>query len=316
MSGSDVLTAPTKGGEGEEEHEYLKGVTEQDESGKEEYVKTNVETGLFYAYARRSDHTAFSRYILTFASAAVCNQWFELLSGEVDFKSIEPVRESAQLFSFKGDDVPGHVWRHKAFDGIKTKWFYTQIGDATGTTGRAQSILPIMAADGALVSGVPPREETAVATTAAENRISETPNKILRFEDDLAGSKSKFDFDRLEANLTRITQLLESTATKNAELEQRSATQAQTIDKLTSALRQSAEQIQMQSESQRRLIEVCEELQKAAKDREEQWERMSTLGSTASVMSVCGHDVRRPPRKVGRKIIGYVYGDKEIGPVE
>jgi type VII secretion effector (TIGR04197 family) len=138
--------------------------------------------------------------------------------------------------------------------------------------------------------------------------------KNVRFASE-GETKSKFDFERLESSLGKITQLLETTATKNAELEATTHYQADTIEKLTSALQQSAEQIKSLGEGQQQLVDACEELRKMAKEREERWEKMSIVGSTTSTGS-CGHDVRRPPRKVGRKVIGYVYGEKENGIAE
>ena len=62
-------------------------------------------------------------------------------------------RPGPQLFSFKGDNFPSKPSTSKKFEHLKTKWFYSQFGDATGTGGRQQDIIPLQAQNGQFLAG-------------------------------------------------------------------------------------------------------------------------------------------------------------------
>ncbi|KAF2766862.1 hypothetical protein EJ03DRAFT_167640 [Teratosphaeria nubilosa] len=105
---------------------------------------------LFYAYGRQSDDVD-SRYLLTFASAAIANQWWRLL--QVHFP--ECTRPGAQLFSFKNADLLSKVWKHPSFAHLKSKWMYMAFGDTKehGLGGAAQGIIPVQDAQGNMLGG-------------------------------------------------------------------------------------------------------------------------------------------------------------------
>jgi hypothetical protein len=110
--------------------------------------------------------------------------------------------------------------------------------------------------------------------------------------------------------------MLETSASQIKALE---SAQETTYDTLASALETSIDQIQQLTLGQQKLVEACEELRKLVREKVEMW-RGGVVGglgwgSNASTAS-CGHEVHKPPRKVGRKVVGYVYEDMEGNGVE
>ncbi|KAL2043074.1 hypothetical protein N7G274_004134 [Stereocaulon virgatum] len=105
---------------------------------------------LFYAYARRTDSHWASRYLLTFASAAIANEWWSLVEQEYPNTG---VRTHPQLFSFQGDALPRKTANNKKFEHLTTKWFYCQIGDSDRTDGRMQDIIPAQDGEGNILVG-------------------------------------------------------------------------------------------------------------------------------------------------------------------
>ncbi len=110
--------------------------------------------------------------------------------------------------------------------------------------------------------------------------------------------------------------MLETSASQIKSLE---SAQETTYATLASTLETSIHQIQQLTLGQQKLVESCEELRKVVREKEEMWqgEGVGGLGwpSSASTVS-CGHEVHKPPRKVGRKVVGYVYEEMERNGVE
>ncbi|KAF2649256.1 hypothetical protein K491DRAFT_669299 [Lophiostoma macrostomum CBS 122681] len=84
--------------------------------------------GLFYAYAQKvyppvplPDYSNAPPYILTFASAAVANQWWNLVKTEYP----ESTRPGPQLFILKGDDMQEQIQDNPRFYDLRNRWFYT-----------------------------------------------------------------------------------------------------------------------------------------------------------------------------------------------
>lgn len=111
---------------------------------------TGASNSLFYAYARRTDHDKFSRYILIFENADVANEWWSLVEQEYPDAA---ARNGPQLFTFSGDDFPGKPAASKHFAHLKTRWLYGQVGDATGTSGKPLDPIPLQDAKGFPLGG-------------------------------------------------------------------------------------------------------------------------------------------------------------------
>jgi hypothetical protein len=102
-----------------------------------------------------------SRYLLTFASASITNEWWLLL--QTNFPDTS--RPGPQLFNFKTDDLLSKVWRHPAFAHLKSKWMYISFSDASneGIGGAAQGIIPVQDEYGNMLGGTAPASPTRLA---------------------------------------------------------------------------------------------------------------------------------------------------------
>jgi hypothetical protein len=146
-------------------------------------------------------------------------------------------------------------------------------------------------------------------------------------------SEKAFDFERMEQNLARIEKMMDSNASQLRSLEH---VQAANLERLTAALLSNAEMIKELGNGQERLGSACKELRKAVRDihKEDRSERASlrSVGSMASVSSSAplppstplrnstsirdaspGERVKRGPRKLGQKVVGYVYAEAANG---
>ncbi|KAK6438070.1 hypothetical protein LTR95_005732 [Oleoguttula sp. CCFEE 5521] len=120
---------------------------------------------LFYAYAQKADDQR-SRFLLTFASASVANEWWLLVQAHFS----ECTRPGPQLFSFKTDDLLGKAWKHADFAHLKSKWMYIQFNDAGNVGGAPQGIIPVQDAKGHLLGGAAGSPEAQLGQVRKETR--------------------------------------------------------------------------------------------------------------------------------------------------
>ncbi|KAM0720057.1 hypothetical protein Q7P37_004193 [Cladosporium fusiforme] len=200
---------------------------------------------LFYAYARQADDL-HSRYLLTFASASVANEWWSLIQTHFP----DTTRPGPQLFSFQVDDFLGKAWKHAAFAQLKPKWMYIQFEGSTG--GAAQGIIPVQDARGNMLGGASSNleqqyrrearkearnevnileerfekmteaverntEQISALTTAKTNEANAVENK----KDKVNGETNQHGTPGLSAHLDRISQLLEQNSAHVAKLTER-----------------------------------------------------------------------------------------------
>ncbi|KAF2431739.1 hypothetical protein EJ08DRAFT_696219 [Tothia fuscella] len=340
---------------------------------------------LFYAYARRTDDSQSSkttRYILTFSTAHTCSQWWTQVQSEYG-GSPTNTRESAQLFSFHGEDLPGKMTRNKTFEHLKSKWFYSQLGGAHATGVRGQEIIPIQDERGWVVGSAPPSSLKGVVSPAPvaarttspetntnapitnnedrwkERRRSKRDSGIMLLSPHLStfnpssaahdrrdsthsleqlqalppletNSKPNFNFERMERSLEKVEKLMEQNAQQMRALEH---VQAANLERLTSALVQNVEMVRVLTEGQAKLGDMVEELIRCGSEKEEREReresvrieesereresvRIEEVKRTKKVAFAslgleagCSHVVRRPPKKIGKTIVGYVYAD-------
>lgn len=276
-------------------------------------------TNLFYAYARRtdSDRPSNSVYILTFTSASTVPTLVSAIKSA--FPDANFSRDAPQLFTFKGSDLPEKAWsasKKPKLQELKSKWFFSPASTA--------QVLPLQDEKGWLISPPSPPSATAPSTSSSPPptrpaTASRTPSikgkekKTVGFADQLPSLNTPLDIAKLERNLDRVTKLMETNASQISSL---SSYQETTYDTLASALSSSLEQIKALTQSQQRLVagqqrllDACDELRKAMRDREVWAGGSVAFSSNASNVS-CGHEVHKPPRKVGRRVVGYVYGEE------
>lgn len=188
-----------------------------------------------------------SRYLLTFASASVANEWWSLIQTHFP----ETTRPGPQLFSFQADDLLGKAWKHAAFAQLKPKWMYIQFDGSTG--GAAQGIIPVQDSKGNLLGGASGSSEQQYRREARKEAKSEVGMLEERFEKMMeavernteqisaltaaksSGSSAVVDTGReslngdanqpeapgLSTHLDRISQLLEQNSAHVAQLTQR-----------------------------------------------------------------------------------------------
>lgn len=256
-------------------------------------------------------------YLLTFTSASALPLFLSAVRSE--FPDSQISRDAPQLLTFKGCGILEKAWKadkQNDLKDLKRKWFYHPLADHAT---KPQPILPFQDEKGWLVGpqiaaggGVdepttfPPWPSFFPQIPSAKGK----EKKIVDFADQLAPSSSAA-LPKLTNHLESIGAMLETSASQIRALE---SAQETTHDTLTSALESCVRQIQQLTQGQQKLVEACEELRKVMKEREELWQEAGAGGlgwrSNASPVS-CGHEVHKPPRKVGRKVVGYVYGEME-----
>jgi hypothetical protein len=182
---------------------------------------------------------------------------------------------------------------------LKSKWFYSRLGDAEDTGGSCQGIIPLQDEKGWVVG--PAKRETSPAvrpetspspTTENEIRLQRRRSKrdsgIMIMSPHLSTfngherrdsasnidassqyfepyQKPKFDFERMERNLDKVEKLMEQNAQQMRSLEH---VQAANMERLTSALVQNAEMIRELAKGQGKLGDVVEELRGVFKEKE------------------------------------------------
>ncbi|KAF1941088.1 hypothetical protein EJ02DRAFT_348638 [Clathrospora elynae] len=129
-------------------------VTEQGIAGQEEGGN------LFYAYALRSDYASSPPYILTFASAAVCSQWWDLVQHEYKMSS----RPSLQFFVVRSEDME-LIQDDPAFFHLRNKWFYTSQDSPMSPP----IVIPLQSANGVPAVPAPPLAEKKASTSAIDS---------------------------------------------------------------------------------------------------------------------------------------------------
>ncbi|KAF2719532.1 hypothetical protein K431DRAFT_305129 [Polychaeton citri CBS 116435] len=337
---------------------------------------SHIEKSLFFAYARRTDHNTFSRYMLTFADRDTAEDWWKLVQTEYP----DSVRSNPQLFSFTGDGRPSQIWENKKFDHLKTKWLYTQFGDAKDTRGSAQATIPVQAgsytgtggssaaAGGSLdlseLSAVLQKsnQDNSDKVQAAFKRIPEQIQELIAAQSSSAGN-----LDRLQKIVEQqIAQLAEAPKDQsgqktsssedtqqlhtiiqeqNKQMEEARKSSSAETDRLQKIIEQQSKQnealtskmgdvatllqksSQPQPGTQSSASPDLERLSKIVGQQNKQIDALtSKLADVANILEKSGHacrcsdsvsapaqsqsaehDVKPPPRKLNRKVLGYTY---------
>ncbi|KAK3064380.1 hypothetical protein LTS18_007688 [Coniosporium uncinatum] len=257
---------------------------------------TETAKPLFYAYSRRSDHENFSRYILVFKDANVCNRWWELVQAQFPEDAVRP---APQLFSFKGDDFPGKAAKNKAFEELKNKWFYTQLGDSTGTGGRSLSLLPAQGYDGTIIarSSGPPDSAAAEGESAGAGGFQEA-GEMLKALQSLQGTVEEMAKDvhkvteaqgKGQEQVGGIVQLLDLQATNQERMRQSLDNQAETQERIRELWDKQAETQERIGQSSDRQTETQERIRESLDRQAETQEKiLKTLEKNNSDVRILG----------------------------
>ncbi|CAN9274113.1 unnamed protein product [Alternaria alternata] len=264
--------------------------------------KVEMEEGgnLFYAYALRSDYPASPPYILTFASAAVCSQWWNLVQQEYTSSS----RPSPQYFVVRSEDME-LIMEDPKFSDIHNKWFYTCQDSPTCPP----IVLPLQHANGVPAVAPPQSAEEKMSTPA---------------------------LDSLAESLTRLAHVVESNAEQVHALSVAQSTGLQAMQEINES---NSIQIKAISESQIKLTSAISQLQTLSKNQVElsqtcqgMMRSIETLGDsvtqfTSNVISDTASNqslsttsfnalatrISPPPRKLNRRVKGVWYEYDNVG---
>ncbi|KAF2707844.1 hypothetical protein K504DRAFT_446940 [Pleomassaria siparia CBS 279.74] len=165
---------------------------------------------LFYAYAQKSGVTPSPPYILTFCSALVCAQWWELVRAEYP----ESTRAGPQLFILKGDDMQDQIQDNPRFYHLRDKWFYTASDGASGT-----AVLPLQDYFGNPVTGASTNSKNNNSNNNNNNDNNSNGSNLSRYssmilEEAENSRPAPFDLSTLTTTLTKMSEMISSNSSQ------------------------------------------------------------------------------------------------------
>ncbi|KAF1951552.1 hypothetical protein CC80DRAFT_495954 [Byssothecium circinans] len=281
---------------------------------------------LFYAYAQKSDYAQSPPYILTFANASVCDQWWRLVQREYPDSS----RIGPQLFVLKGDDLQEQIQDNPKFYDLRNKWFYTP----------GNGVIPLQDYKGHPVTTTPTQRPAveekkpeafdmkalSTALDKMNDMISENSAQIRALS--VAQSEGLQRMQEInESNTLQIKALAESQA-KLQNMVNENASQYIALsnssfannEQIKSVLQSTATQTKALADGQVQLSKTCEGMMRTIDNLGQTVgrvsENMSMIGSAASdagssttngSIGALANRISPPPRKLNRKIKGVWY---------
>ncbi|CAI6342484.1 unnamed protein product [Periconia digitata] len=305
---------------------YAPGVPTRKDSNSNE--PQDWSDNLFYAYAQKvygpSDYAQSPPYILTFANASVCDQWWSLVQTEYP----ESTRMGPQLFVLKGDDMQEQIQDNPRFYDLRNKWFYTP---ADGTAG----VIPLQDYKGNPVTAPAsaPKEEEKKADgldmaslraslDQMSSMISENGAQIRALS--VAQSEGLQHMQEInESNMTQIKALAEGQAKLQTVVSENAShyialsnSSFTNQEQVKSVLQASTSQIKALGDGQMKLAKTCEGMMRTIENLGHTVGRVSDnvgamnggMSDTASTSSYGSMARISPgPRKLNRRIKGIWY---------
>ncbi|KAE8838388.1 hypothetical protein PTNB73_03596 [Pyrenophora teres f. teres] len=292
---------------------------------------------LFYAYALRSDDPSSPPYILTFASAAVCSQWWTLLQTEYPSSS----RPSPQFFVVKTEDME-LIQDDAKFFHLRDKWFYTSQVSPTCPF----IVLPLQHSTG-IPAIAPPQPAEEKANSSALDSLAESLARLAKIVESNAehvralsvaqstglqamqeiNESNSIQIKAISESQTKLQALVDQNASHYIALsnksfqsqeksrqaqEQTCKSQQQTQD----ILQTTVAQLQTLSRNQAELSQTCEGLLHSIENISSCVSQFTSnaISDTASSNSLCttsfgpvGSPIRPGPRKLNRRVKGVWY---------
>ncbi|KAF2133893.1 hypothetical protein P153DRAFT_362933 [Dothidotthia symphoricarpi CBS 119687] len=204
-----------------------KKTTENGSPKMERSVKEEETEGggtLFYAYALKSDYANSPPSILTFASAAICTKWWNLVQREYSSAS----RPSPQLFVLKSEDL-SNIDDDSKFANLRNLWFCTAQDNTDGPT----SIIPLQSIDGTPVGSAFASQVSAEKSAASNDAIDALTAKLDKLATIVVDNAEHINALSVaqSAGLQRMQQFNESTSTQIKSLADTQAKLQQLVDK-------------------------------------------------------------------------------------
>ncbi|KAF2186367.1 hypothetical protein K469DRAFT_631222, partial [Zopfia rhizophila CBS 207.26] len=272
--------------------------------------KGGYSDNLFYAYAQKSDYAQSPPYILTFSSASVADQWWDLVKQEYP----ESTREGPQLFILKGDDMQEQIQDNPKFYDLRNKWFYTPPEGSSG-------VIPLQD-----YKGNPEKQEPAFNLSSLTGTlekmnimISENTTQIKALSVAQSGGLQRMQ-EINESNSTQIKALADSQEKLQSLMDQNAShyialsnSAFSNQEQVKGVLETNAGQIKALADGQSKLASTCAEMMKSIS---KVGEGLSQLGSSlssgsdaggSSAFSSIGNRISPPPRKLNKRIKGVWY---------
>lgn len=276
--------------------------------------------------ATQSDYSNSPPYILTFASATICAQWWALVQREYP----DATRPSPQLFVMKGADLE-HIGDNLRFYSLRHKWFCTGQDNLSNTS----PVIPLQSADGhALAPAQGAQTERPTSSSSGSSALDSLAEKLDR----LAGVVEK-NVEQIhalsvaqsaglqhmqeinEANTAQIMGLAESQAKLQALIDQNAShyialsnASFESQEHIKSVMKTTANQIQSLSKNQAQLANTCDGMMRGIDNLASTISQMnisSAMSDTSSTISspapFMGNRITPPPRKLNRRIKGVWY---------
>lgn len=292
------------------------------EEGQEE---PDEDETLFYAYALKSNYSNSPPYILTFASAAICSQWWAIVRTEYP----DSARPSPQLFVLKSEDME-HIQDEPKLLNLRHKWFCTSQDSPTSVS----AIIPLQTTNG-LPIAAPHHPVVEKPATSAIDRLTETLERLASVVEtnadqihalsvaQSAGLQAMQEIN--ESNSTQIKAIADSQIKLQGLVDQNAShyialsnTSFQTQEKIKEIMKSTATQVQSLSKNQAKLANTCDAMMRGIDDLSTSVSQMnvnSAMSDTASTQSIqsaasfsaIANRISPPPRKLNRRVKGVWY---------
>ena len=222
------------------------------------------------------------------------------------------MRSSPQLFSFEGDKFPQKTANDKKFEHLTTKWFYSQIGDSDGTGGRLQDIIPLQALDGRVLTGGSSGSDSGLGAAFQ--------NALQVMQSLMEGNNSQIrTLIEIQSDNERFARMERSVEENAGRIKTLSQGQSDNQDQMKELLKHNQEQLKTladgQAASAEKLQEALDKSAKASADmvteikKQRHQNKNQVAAATGSEKRIeCPHNVRPPPRKIDKPVVGCDYG--------
>ncbi|EAT91005.2 hypothetical protein SNOG_01356 [Parastagonospora nodorum SN15] len=314
--------------------------------GTQEEEQDVSEDALFHAYALKvrtpvplsayeadmgaqSDFPNSPPYILTFASAAICTQWWALVRREYS----DAMRPSPQLFVMKSDELE-HINDNLRFYGLRNKWFLTGQDNLSNTS----PVIPLQSADGRALAPTqqPHTERPSSSSSASASGVESLTEKLDRLASVVeknveqihalsvaqsAGLQRMQEIN--ETNTAQIMGLADQQAKLQALIDQNAShyialsnNSFESQEQIKTVMKTTATQIQSLSKNQAQLANTCDGMMRGIDNLAASISQMNVgpaPSETSSAVSspvpsgVMGNRITPPPRKLNRRIKGVWY---------
>ncbi|OAL57204.1 hypothetical protein IQ07DRAFT_30302 [Pyrenochaeta sp. DS3sAY3a] len=292
---------------------------------EEEVDGQDDQDGLFYAYALNSDYRNSPPNVLTFASAAICSQWWTLVKREYP----DSTRPSSQFFVLKSYELE-QIQDNPSFFDLQHKWFYTAPEKSTGPA----SILPLQNMRGDPIAA-PQRPTPETKGPSAIDALSEKLDRLAGVVEvtaeqihalsvaQSAGLQTMQEIN--ESNSTQIMAIADAQIKLQALVDQNAShyialsnTSFQSQEKIKEIMKTTATQIQNLSKNHAQLVNTCDGMTRGIDSMSDSVSQLSlnvSMSDTASnhstpsaaTFSAMANRISPPPRKLNRRIKGVWY---------